>query len=147
MRLSTKGRYGARLMLDLSFHYGQGPVFLKDVAKRQDISQKYLGHLITPLKAAGLINSSRGAHGGYILVRPPQDITLGEVIRAVEGNLTLVECVKVPNLCQRSNFCVTRDVWKEISEKLAEILYSITLQDMVKQKKQKQESPSLIYSI
>ena len=83
MRLSTKGRYGTRLMLDVSSHGQDGPVLLKDVARRQDISQKYLAHLVAPLKGAGLLNSSRGAHGGYVLARPPQDITLGEVIRAV----------------------------------------------------------------
>lgn len=147
MRLSTKGRYGTRFMLDLALHYGKGPVILKDVAERQEISEKYLGHLVSPLKAAGLISSSRGAHGGYILSRPPQAITLGEIIRAVEGNLALVECVSAPSVCHRVSFCVTRDIWNEMHNKMMEILESATLQDMVQRHKQKQKSQPLVYNI
>ena len=147
MKLSTKGRYGARLMLDLALHYGQGAVLLKDVAQRQEISEKYLGHLIPPLKAAGLINSSRGAHGGYILAKPPQKITLDEVLRAVEGSLALVECVNAPKVCHRVSFCVTRDIWEEMGEKMIEVLESNTLQDMVDRQRQKQKSQALVYSI
>ncbi len=147
MKLSTKGRYGTRLMLDLALNYGNGPVLLKDVAERQEISEKYLGHLITPLKAAGLINSSRGAHGGYILARPPEQISLGEVIRAVEGNLSLVECTAAPDVCHRVNFCVTRDIWNEMRNKMMETLESTTLQDMVQRHKQKQKSQPLVYNI
>ena len=147
MKLSTKGRYGARLMLDIAHHYGDGPVILKDVAKRQEISEKYLGHLIPPLKAAGLISSSRGAHGGYILAKKPQDTTLGDVIRAVEGNLDLVECVTVPRICHRVSFCVTRDIWEKMGEKMIEVLESITLHDIVNQQRQKQEKQPLMYNI
>ena len=147
MKLSTKGRYGTRLMLDLALHYGEGPVFLKDVAERQEISEKYLGHLISPLKATGLINSTRGAHGGYTLAKPPQQITLGEVIQAVEGNLTLVECVTAPNVCHRVSFCVTRDIWEEIGEKMMGVLDSTTLQDIVDRQRQKQKLHPLMYSI
>lgn len=147
MKLSTKGRYGARLMLDLALHYGEEPVLLKDVAERQEISEKYLGHLIPPLKAAGLINSSRGAHGGYILAKRPRDITLDEVLHAVEGNLALVECVTAPKVCHRVGFCVTRDIWKEMSQKMMEVLESTTLKDMVQRQGQKQKSQPLVYSI
>jgi Rrf2 family protein len=147
MKLSTKGRYGARLMLDLALHYGEGPVLLKGVAERQEISEKYLGHLIPPLKTAGLINSSRGAHGGYLLAKSPGEITLGEVIRAVEGSLALVECVAAPNVCHRVGFCVTRDIWGEIGERMMEVLDSTNLQDMVDRQKQKQELQPLMYSI
>ena len=149
MKLSTKGRYGARLMLDLALHYanGNGSMLLKDVAQRQEISEKYLGHLMPSLKAAGLINSSRGAHGGYSLARAPKDITLGEVIRAVEGNLALVECVATPRICHRVDSCVTRDIWSLMSEKMSEVLDSTTLQDMINQQRQKQKSHSLMYAI
>ena len=147
MKLSTKGRYGARLMLDLALHYGKGSLLLKDVAKRQEISEKYLGHLILPLKAAGLINATRGAHGGYTLAKPPQNITLEEVIRAVEGNLAVVECVSTPRICHRVDFCVTRDIWSLMSEKITEILDSTTLQDMVNRQGEKQRPHSLVYSI
>lgn len=148
MKLSTKGRYGARLMLDLALHYdSNGPILLKDIAERQEISEKYLGHLIAPLKAAGLINSTRGAHGGYTLARTPQDITLGEVVRAVEGNLAVVECVSTPGVCHRTDFCVTRDIWSQMGEKMMEVLESTTLQNMVNQYKQKQKPHPLMYSI
>jgi Rrf2 family protein len=147
MRLSTKGRYAARLMLELALEYGKGPVLLKEVAERQEISEKYLGHLISPLKAAGLINSTRGAHGGYTLAKAPRDITLAEVVQAVEGNLSVVECVSSPEVCSRVEVCVTRDIWSQLSEKMMEILESITLQDMVNRQKQKQELHALIYSI
>ncbi|MFH1578401.1 MAG: Rrf2 family transcriptional regulator [Candidatus Omnitrophota bacterium] len=147
MKLSTKGRYGARLMLDLALYYGQDPVFLKDIARRQEISEKYLSHLVAPLKAAGLINSTRGAHGGYSLARSPRDITLGEIIRAVEGGLSLVECVATPNVCQRVNFCVTRDIWQEMGDKMMRVLESNTLEDMVQRQKQKQKMYPAMYSI
>jgi len=147
MKLSTKGRYGARLMLDLALHHNNGHVFLKDIAERQEISEKYLGHLIPPLKAAGLINSTRGAHGGYALARDPQDITLGQVIRVVEGGLSLVECVARPEVCHRVDYCVTRDIWSLVSKKIMDSLDSINLQDMVNQQKQKQSSRPLMYSI
>ena len=147
MRLSTKGRYAARLMLELALQYGKGPVLLKEVAKRQEISEKYLGHLISPLKTAGLINSTRGAHGGYTLAKAPRDITLAEVVQAVEGNLSVVECVSSPEVCSRVEVCVTRDIWSQLSEKMMEILESITLQDMVELHRQKQKAHSLMYSI
>ena len=147
MKLSTKGRYGARLMLDLALHYGEGYVLLKDVAERQEISEKYLGHLIPPLKAVGLINSSRGAHGGYALAKASQDITLGEVIQALEGTLALTECVIAPTVCDRASSCITRDIWEEMGEKLMGMLESTTLQDMVDRHKHKQELQPLMYSV
>lgn len=134
-------------MLDLALHYGEGPVLLKDIAERQEISEKYLGHLISPLKAAGLINSSRGAHGGYILTRHPREITLREVVRAVEGDLAIVECVTAPAVCHRVSSCVTRDIWSQVSKKMTEILESTTLQDMVNQQKEKQKLQPWVYDI
>jgi Rrf2 family protein len=147
MKLSAKGRYGARLMLELALCYGQGPVLLKDIAERQEISEKYLGHLIPPLKAAGLIFSSRGVHGGYTLAKPPGEITLAEVLRAVEGGLELVECVNVPAVCHRVESCVTRDIWSLVSKKMKEELSSITLQNMAERHQQKQNLQPLMYNI
>ena len=147
MKLSTKGRYAARLMLDLAANYDKGSIYLKDIARRQEISEKYLGHLTPLLKTAGLINSSRGAHGGYTLSRPPQEISLREVVLAVEGNLTLTECVATPKICHRVKVCVTRDIWSRLSEKMLELLESTTLQDMVNMQSQKQQFQPLIYSI
>jgi len=147
MKLSTKGRYGARFMLDLALHYGNGPVFLKDIAARQEISEKYLGHLITPLKAARLINSTRGAHGGYSLAKAPDEITLAEVLEAVEGNLDLAECVSNSDSCNRIDCCVTRDIWTDISKKILGTLRSTTLQDMSERQMEKKQAHSLMYSI
>jgi len=137
MKLSTKGRYATRLMLDLALHRAEGLVLLKDIAARQAISGKYLGHLILSLKAAGLVNSSRGAHGGYSLTRPPADITLAEILRAVEGDLALVECVAAPGICNRSDSCATRDIWALVSENITDTLGSVTLEDLIRRQKQK----------
>lgn len=147
MKLSTKGRYGMRLMLDLALYYGNGPVLLKDIAERQEISEKYLGHLVAPLKTAGLINSSRGAHGGYMLAKEPAQITLKEVIRALEGSLSLAECINSPRVCRRVPACVTRDILEEMGEKMAEVLESTSLQDMASRAREKERLHALMYSI
>ena len=135
MRLTTKGRYGTRLMLDLALHFGEQPVFLKDAAGRQEISEKYLWHLIPPLKNAGLITSVRGAHGGYSLSRPPAQITLKDILLAAEGPISFVSCVGDPAACKRSEICGTKDIWSELSEKFLQILESVTLEDIVEKQK------------
>ena len=131
MKLSTKGRYGARLMMDLALHYGDGPIALKEIAKRQGISEKYLWQLIVPLKIAGLVSSARGSQGGYVLSKNPSEITLKDIINILDGPLCIVDCVDKPEICERSKSCVTRNIWAEVSDKISEILGSITLQDMI----------------
>lgn len=145
MKLSTKGRYGVRLMLDLAIQYGKGPVTLKDVAKRQGISEKYLWHLIPPLKNAGLINSARGSHGGYTLSKPPKSINLLEIVSCLEGPMCLVECTQNPSMCKRSQMCIARDIWAEASAKMLETLASFTLESMMERQKSKMAQPD--YSI
>jgi len=147
MKLSTRGRYATRLMLDLALHYDEGLVLLKDVAARQEISRKYLSHLIASLRTAGLVASGRGAHGGYRLARTPREIHLGEVIRTVEGDLGLVECVHSPDVCDRTHTCAVRDIWALMSNKVKDLLDSITLQDMVDRHKRKQTQEALMWSI
>ena len=132
MRLSTRSRYGTRLMLELALNYHKGNVYLKDVAREEDISEKYLSHLVIPLKANGLISSSRGAHGGYRLAKSPSRITVKDIVQTLEGNLSPVECIKNPSVCKRVPGCVTRDVWKKLDEKISDTLNSITLEDLVK---------------
>ncbi len=132
MRLSTRSRYGTRLMLDLALNYHKGNVFLKDVASAEDISEKYLSHLVIPLKANGLISSSRGAHGGYRLAKDPSLITIKDIVQTLEGNLSPVECIKNPSVCRRVSGCVTRDVWEKLDDKISDTLSSITLKDLVK---------------
>lgn len=132
MRLSTKGEYGLRAMLDLAFHYGEGPVSLRSVAERQDISEPYLEQLVAGLRKAGLVKSTRGAQGGYVLARDPARITVGEIIRALEGPIAPRECVREdnPQPCARGETCVARAVWEKLRDRIAEVLDSITLEDM-----------------
>lgn len=134
-------------MLDIALHYGEGAIFLKDIAKRQGISEKYLGQLIPPLKTANLINSNRGAHGGYLLAREPSDITLKEVVKAVEGNHVLAECIIRPDICPRSDLCITRDVWEDMSAKMMGVLEEITLKDLISRHQEKIQSQPIMYYI
>ena len=131
MKLSTKGRYGVRLMIDLALHDSEGPVLLKDIARRQGISEKYLWNLINPLKTVGLVRSTRGAHGGYRLAKEPAEITLKDIMRVLEGSLCLVDCVENPSSCKRSTTCITRDVWSEASQGFLKTLEAMTLKTMV----------------
>ena len=135
MRLSTRSRYGTRLMLELALHYNKGTVFLKDIAREEEISEKYLSHLVIPLKANGLISSSRGAHGGYRLAKSPSHITVKDIVQTLEGDLSPVECVKNPSICRRTSGCVTRDVWEKLDKRISDTLSSITLKDLVKSQK------------
>jgi Rrf2 family protein len=137
MKLSTRGRYGARLMLELALRYKEGPALLKDISKSQDISVKYLGQLIIPLKIAGLIKTTRGSHGGYFLAKAPNKITLLEIVTAVEGIFCIVECINSPEICNRSNKCITRIIWKELNNKIIETLNSYTLEDLIKLQEKK----------
>src|SRR4030042_3121186 len=114
MRLSTKGRYGVRALLDVALHNETGPVLLKDIARRQDVSAQYLEHLISPLIKAGILRSRRGSRGGMSLGRTPDEINLSQVVEILEGSLAPVECVDNPEVCSRSSSCVTRDVWVEL---------------------------------
>ena len=147
LRLSTKGRYGTRVMLELALNYGEGHMLLKDIAKKQDISVGYLEQIMPSLKAAGFVNASRGAHGGYTLARPPSEITLSEVVIALEGPISLVECIHTPEVCDRVDFCVTHELWGEVSEKIESTLRSKSLQDLVDKHKNKEKSRPLMYSI
>ena len=131
MNLSTKGRYAARAMLELSIHYGNQPVRLKEIAEHQDISVRYLEQMMTMLVASGLIRSIRGTKGGFSLSRPPQEILLSDVVQVVEGSLAPVACVDDAGLCDRADMCVTRDIWDRMKEALLQVLDSITLADMV----------------
>ena len=135
MKISTRGRYGTRMMLDLAARHNQGPTPLREIAKRQDLSVKYLEQLIIPLKAAGYIRSVRGARGGYTLARKPDKINVGQIIKVLEGGLSLVDCVEDPKLCEREKNCPTRDIWLRMSERLMEELSSLTLSDVLDGKK------------
>ncbi len=138
MKLSTRTRYGVRLMLALARNYGKGPVYLKDIALQEGISEKYLSLIIIPLRAVGLVSSTRGAHGGYSLSRPPSEITLEDIMEVLEDNC-LVDCVKDPSACPRASTCASRDIWAMLGGKISEILGSTTLENLLEIKREKSE--------
>lgn len=133
IKLSTKGRYGTRLMLNLAFHFNNGneSVILKNISDEEEISIRYLEQIIIPLKIARLVKSIRGAGGGYTLARPPAEIKLSEILHALEGSCCLVDCVEDNDYCNRIPICATYDVWKEATNMLKKYFGSITLQDLI----------------
>ena len=147
MKLSTRGRYGTRALLDLALHQGEGPVLLKDIAQRQQISLRYLDHLIAPLIAGGIVRTTRGAKGGVSLAKPPKEIKLSEVILVLEGSIAPAECVNSPEICSRSKSCVTRDIWGELKKAMDEILESTTLQDLAERHRRKEQPEGAMYHI
>ena len=138
MKLSTKGRYGTRAILELALHEGSQPVLLRDIAQRQQISLAYLEHVISPLIAGGILRSIKGPGGGITLNRKPSEIRLSDVIQLLEGSVAPVDCVDNPDICDRSSSCVTRDVWCELKDVMREVLESTTLKDLVERQKLKE---------
>lgn len=132
MKISTKGRYALRLMLDLALNNTGEYITIKSIATRQDISEKYLEQIISLLNRAGYVKSIRGAQGGYRLAKDPVEYTVGMILRLTEGSLAPVECVDDNNTeCARNNGCVTREVWIELYEAISNVVDNITLQDLV----------------
>ena len=133
IRLSTRGRYGTRLMLNLARHYGNGndAVILKNISEDERISIRYLEQIIIPLKINRLVKSIRGAGGGYTLARKPEDIRLSEILHALEGNCCLVECIEDETYCEFTESCPTFDIWKNATELLKGYFESITLRDVM----------------
>ena len=146
IRLSTKGRYGTRLMLNLAHNYNNGneAIILKNVSDAENISIRYLEQIIIPLKINKLVKSIRGAGGGYILARHPSQIKLSDILDSLEGTMCLVECVEDDNYCNRIAECATHNVWKEASLMLKDYFESLTLQDLAnheaKKKKKRKNS-------
>lgn len=135
MRLSTKGRYGLRAMLDIAQSQEDGPVAIHTIAQRQDLSSRYLEQLLIPLKQAGLVKSVRGSQGGYVLGRTADGITVGDVIRVLEGPIAPVDCVNElnPDDCDRADYCVTKKIWSRLRDSIVEVLDSYTLDDLMKE--------------
>ena len=143
IRLSTKGRYGARLMLNLALHYTNGneAVILKSVSDEEEVSIRYLEQIIIPLKINKLVKSIRGAGGGYILARRPSDIKLSEILHALEGTCCLVDCVEDGDYCNRISICATHETWKEATGLLKHYFSNITLQDLIELHEKKNSKP------
>ncbi len=131
MRLTTRSRYGTRMVLDIAMHCSSGPVRIGDIAQRQGLSIKYLEKLIRELKKAGFITSKRGPGGGHSLALPPEDISIGAVVRSLEGEAGLVECMEKDTLCQRIEQCPTREVWVTASRAMYEALDKISIADLL----------------
>lgn len=127
-------------MIDLALNGAKGPVLLKDIARRQEISEKYLGHLVPLLKNAGLINATRGAKGGFTLAVPAKQITLKDIIAAVEGPICLVGCLEDPGACRKVATCAARDFWGEATQAILKVLESFTLETMAERQQAKQET-------
>ncbi|NMB27039.1 MAG: Rrf2 family transcriptional regulator [Tissierellia bacterium] len=132
MRLSTRGRYGLKAMYQLACYYGEGPIPLNSIAEEQDLSENYLEQLVATLRKEGLLNSVRGAQGGYMLAKPPEDITVGNILRTLEGDLAPADCVIDEEYeCAKEESCVTKLVWMRIRDSIDEVIDSITLKDML----------------
>ncbi len=132
MKISTKGRYALRLMLDLAVYNTGEPISLKEVAKRQQISEKYLEQIISTLNKAGFVRSVRGAQGGYMLKRAPEEYTVGMILRLTEGDLAPVSCINEDSTgCERREGCVTLRIWERLNEAISGVVDHITLADMV----------------
>jgi Rrf2 family protein len=138
IKLSTKGRYGVRAMIDLAERFGDGPVLVRSIAARQEISSKYLHALLATLKSAKLVRSIRGSGGGYALTKAPTEIYLNEILEALEGPFSIVDCVLDPSVCDRLEHCAVRDVWSDLSQVMEAKLARISLNDLLKQQKAKE---------
>ena len=147
MKLSTRTRYGVRALVDLAIHSDGSPVQLREIAEREEISEKYLEHLMSLLKGAGFVRSVRGSKGGYLLAKDAREINLKDVVAVLEGSLAPVECIRDSNVCDRSDSCVTRDVWEEVQDVVNEVLESITLDELRRRKKDKDQSSTGMYYI
>lgn len=138
MKLSTKGRYGLRATLDLAVHSNEETVCLSSIAARQNISVNYLEQLIAKLRKAGIVKSTRGAKGGYVLARPPEEISVGEILRCLEGDLNPVDCAELVGgeaTCSASDVCVTKYVWKRISDSINNAVDELMLSELVEESK------------
>ena len=140
MKLTTRVRYGTRALADLAAAYPDGTLSVKEMARREAVSAKYLEHIVNALKASGLIQAIRGMHGGYVLSRAPERISLNEVFRVLEGSPAPVDCVENPESCPMRKLCPTRDMWVEIGEAIEGILESTTLRDLAERKRSKANS-------
>jgi len=131
MKLSTRGRYGTRLLVELTKHYGKGPISMSQIAKNQDIPIKYLEQLIIPLKKGGLVTSVRGPKGGHMLSKPPDKIRLWEILKLLESKLAIIDCISDEKVCDHSDTCLVRPVWERAFRAMKEVFNETTLHDVL----------------
>ncbi len=149
MYISTKGRYGTKALFELALHYGEGPHALRGIAERQGLSEHYLEQLVAPLRKAGLVQSVRGAQGGYMLARDPGLITVGDILRVLEGPVSPTECAldnfDFSRCCANSGVCPDRDVWVRVRKGIEEVVDHISLQDLVDDWQRSHERAPMYY--
>lgn len=149
MKISTRGQYGVRAMVELALNYGKGPMPLKTIAQNQELSEHYLEQLLGALRKAGLVSSVRGAYGGYELNRSPKDILVGDIVRVLEGPIAPVDCVDETNeqVCSRIDCCATHLLWERLREAIENVLDSVTLQDLCDKAREMQSHDGYMYYI
>ena len=134
MKISTRGRYAVRILLDIAMHQDQGPVAMKDIARRQQISKKYGDQIGMQLSQAGLLLAMRGRQGGYRLIPPAKDVSVLQVLRIMEGSMVPVQCLETnPNYCERCGFCITLPMWTGLNKVMTDYLGNISLQTLIDQ--------------
>lgn len=149
MKVSTRGQYGVRAMIELALNYGQGPMPLKTIAEKQELSEHYLEQLLGALRKAGLVSSVRGAYGGYELNKSPEDILVGDIVRVLEGPIAPVECVAetTEQVCSRIDCCATHLLWDRLREAIENVLDSVTLEDLCDKAREMQPHNDYMYYI
>lgn len=148
MKISTKGRYGLRAVIDLAVNGTNGiPVYLSDIAKRQGVSEKYLEHIFSALHKGGIVKAQRGRKGGYLLERPADRITILDVITILEGPCTLVDCVQNSAVCDKSSICVTREIWNKLGATIRNTLSDYTIASLAEMQALKGQQDSMMYYI
>ncbi len=135
MKVSTKGDYGVRALVELAHHFGEGPVQSAEIASRQEVPEPYLDQLLTNLRRAGFIRSVRGPQGGHALIRDPKQVRLSEVMLALEGSLAPIACVDDPGACTRTGGCVQREVWERVRDATFDILQSVSIADLAEKER------------
>lgn len=147
MKLSTRSTYGVRAALTLAIEYGRGPIMVKEIAEKQSLPITYLEQLMTLLRKAGLVNATRGAHGGYVLSRSPAEITVADVVEVLEGPLTLAECPSGAGCCGKPEACALNDLWANATQALVRVFEDVTLAKLVEKQREKESGAVLSYSI
>ena len=147
MKLSTRARYGSRALTELALVYPDGTLSIRNMAEKQQVSPKYLAQIMRALKTSGLVTSVRGMHGGFALARKPEDVTLKEVYKVLEGTFAPVECVDNPESCTMQESCPTRDTWVEMMQAMESVLERTTMQDLADRAKSKSKSIAAMYHI
>ncbi|MBN1409529.1 MAG: Rrf2 family transcriptional regulator [Spirochaetales bacterium] len=147
MKLSKRTRYGLRLMIELALNYNKGALNLNEIARREEISLKYLSQIIIPLKNSGFVHSIRGSSGGYILSKPPDEVTVYDIVTILEGEMDIVECINDPALCDRNTYCTARNVWSRLNQSIVSLLESITLKSLARETEMNFKKNVIVYHI